>query len=504
MTASILTALPSAMALLPRDALGADSETFAIGDRALQAPPMVCLQWGDVSGAHSVVPTPRIRDALFHLFERTRSQIWFHNGCFDIAVILEWYPELRDLVWQALLECRVLDTMFLQRMIQIARGDIGGPLGLDKVCLQYGLPPPTKEIAATCPFTGNTVDVRTSFGLWYGADSIPDPWFSYADYDGQIMLPLAARMVERACVPVNGRPPLVRLEDLGQTVRTYVGHHLWRTYGLKVNPAAVSDLAVAAKSALRRLQDAAQVNGFLKPAIASGRVRPDSTRPEDPKKAATWDKQQGRVRAHAAALAAGHRAPKVCPVALETRPAGPKAPPKKIAAWDKRAAKHRGCPGCKLQRLNADGTPAWSKNTTALKAAVTLAYEGRPPLTEPKKDKKTGKMSGGGQVATSRHVLQDSQNHELEAWGQYNEYVSLMSKDMLIFARGVVHTRIGVTNNLRQSSSDPNCLNFRRTSFYFAACPTCDYELSVDPDTAAKVAKKTVVLTCPNCESDHK
>lgn len=505
--------LPSAMALLPRDALGADSETFAIGERALQAPPMVCLQIGDTAGSHDVLITRRCRDGLYHLFDRQRSQIWFHNGPFDIAVALEWYaePELIELIWTALLEGRVFDTMYLQRMVQIARGDIGGPLGLDAVTQHYGVRPPSKHIEATVPaghpsgLGGTAVDVRTSFGLWYGAESIPEPWYGYADYDGEVMLPLVARMVERHCTPkptAPGRPaayPLVRLEDLAQTVQTYVGHHLWRTYGLKVNPAAVADLGAAARAAMLRLQDAARTNGFLKPSlIGSTKPANPARRPADPKKAATWDKREAKKAAHAAARVAGRPETRVCPVRNESRPA---ESGKKQDAWDRRAAKHTSCQGCKTQLMAADGALQWSKDTRALKAAVTSAYEGHPPLTEPKKDKKTGKRTGGGQIAISRHVLQDSQNHELEAWSQYNEYAALLAKDMPIFARGVVHTRIGIANTLRITSSDPNTLNFRRNSFYFATCPSCGHEVSVDGDTAAKVKKGKLVLACPGCET---
>lgn len=490
--APLAAPLPSAMSLLPRDALGGDSESFAIGERALQAPPTVCLQIGDHNGAHEVLITRRVRDGLYHLFDRKRSQIWFHNGPFDVACFLEWYPEpeLVDMIWTALLEGRVLDTMYLMRLAQVARGDIGGPLGLDAVAQMHGVRPPTKAIEAVVPaghpsgLGGTTVDVRTSFGLWYGAEEIPEPWFSYADYDGEVMLPLASRMVERYCTlkPGGGKFPMVRLEDIGMVVRNYVGHHLWRTYGLKVNPKAVADLAGAARAALVRLQDAARINGFLKPRFAT------------------------RVEV-AAAAARGHKSPLVCPVRWESRPevpaekgaAIPEKLAKKLAAWDKRAAKHANCPGCKAQLVDPDtGALQWKKDTKALKAAVVRAYEGAPPLTEPKKDKKTGKMKGGGQVAISRHVLQDSMNEELERWSEYNEWAALMAKDMKIFARGVVHTRIGIANTLRITSADPNTLNFRRTSFYVAACPTCDYEATVDP---REYKGASTVILCPICEA---
>jgi hypothetical protein len=220
-----------------------------------------------------------------------------------------------------------------------------------------------------------------------------------------------------------------------------------------------------------RLQDVAQINGFLKPA------RPD--------------RKKGTTKSTSA----------FCPVRYESRPteAG-----KKQDAWDRRAAKHARCAGCQFQAIDpATGELVWSKDTKALKAAVTRAYEGKPPLTEKKKDKATGRMKGGGQIATARHVLQDSGNEELEAWSQYNEFGALMSKDMKIFAQGLVHTNWSVTNNLRPISSGPNILNFRRNSFYFGTCPNpdCGFEMTLDPDQLKKNGSKPI--PCPACEMEN-
>lgn len=489
--------------LLHPTAIGGDTETYPIGDRGLQAPPIVCAQWGvidivpptpSVLGSaaqwvirHAVEITRRVRDAVAWMFSREHEQIWFHNAPFDLAVILEWYPELTDLIWQALEDGRVFDTMYLQRMAQIATGVFGGPLGLDMVALQYGVRPPNKNIWTphpTDPRFGQglcfpekgpgLVDVRTSFGLWDGAEEIPEPWFGYADYDGEVMLPLAARMVKRWCIPQPGQQyPVVRLEDLAQTVRTYFGLGLSRTYGLLVDQSKVGGLERVARSALGRLHEAAKLNGFLKPKFATG--------------------AQSRAQA-----AAGHKPEMVCPVRWESRPGDDN--PKKQAAWDRRAAKHKGCPGCRVQLRDETGTPVWSKDTKAIKAAVSAAYGGKPPLTEKKKDKKTGKMKGGGQIATSRHVLQDSANEELMAWSEYNEWNTLQAKDFPIFRRGVVHTRIGIANTLRPTSSDPNVLNFRRDSFYVGECETCGYETSLDDDQIA-ASKKGKVLPCPICDA---
>lgn len=460
-------------------AIGVDTETFQFG-RALMAPPIVCAQWGQLDAAadggvrHAVEITRRVRDAIAWIFSREHEQIWFHNGPYDCCAAVEWYPELAPLIWQALEDGRVFDTMYLRRLVQIAIGDSGGPLGLDMVTQIYGVPPPTKQITAV--WGGREYDVRTSFGLWYGAEEIPEPWYGYADYDGISTIQLAARMVRKHCVAAPGKShPQVRLEDLAWLCRREFSHNLIRCYGLRVNPAAVGGLRKVAISALGRLHEAATINGFLYP-------------------------KKAKRKEAAAVIAAGGTPPTFCPVPYEKVPeGGTPAGDKRLAAYRRRVERHKDCPGCQHQATDPrTGKLAWTKNTRALKAAVTAAYDGRPPMTEPKKDKKTGKMTGGGQIATARHVLQDSHNEELVRWAEYNEWNALMSKDMKIFEHSPVHSSFGIANSTRPTSYDPNILNFRRTSFYIAECPGCGYETTIDPRDIGKV-KKTG-LQCPHCE----
>jgi hypothetical protein len=469
--------------------IAVDTETCRF-DRAFMAPTVVCLQWGTPDGTHAVVPTPGVAAAIEWIFGVDPvtgaphfEQIWFHNGPFDIAALLEWYPHLSTLIWAALEAGRIFDTMYLQRMIQIARGDVGGPLGLAPVAESYGLPPPTKEIAAE--WEGRTYDVRTSFHLWYGAEVIPEPWYSYADYDGIVTIQLVERMVRRYCVPAPGQKyAMVNLADLAETTRKYVCLGLSRAYGLRVNSDAVAVLKGAAKVALLRLRETALELNLIRPVAA--------TRKE---------------------VAAGLRGADVfCPVRYERRPVAPIDPKKlatwnpdtladKVRVWERRQAKHANCVGCKWQaRDEVTGDLSFSKNTDVLKALVVKAYEGKPPITEAKKGK-DGTKTGGGNISTSRDTLQDSENEELMTWAQYNEWGALMSKDMKIFANSPVHTNFGLANTMRPTSSNPNILNFRRTSFYIATCdnPTCGYEETLDPrDSNAKAGK---TMKCPICEA---
>lgn len=472
--------------VLHPSAIAPDVETFRF-EGALMAPPIVCTQWaiheGEGNIKSDVVITRRCEEIINWIFDEEHEQIWFHNGLYDMACMMEWYPKLKRKIWQALTDGRVLDTMWLQRMIQIAKGQVGGPLGLDVVTKLWGVPPPTKEIDATHPdYPGITFDVRTSFGLWYMAEEIPDPWWSYADYDSVATLRLAAHQVAQFCAPhPKHKYPVIRLEDLAFIIRQRYGLYLSRTYGLRVDKVAVSDLARAARGAMARLQEAAIHNGFLKPQPA--------TRAE---------------------IAAGRVAPmKFCKAEFEHPPEKPKRKkkdtdeqfekklaqyPKKLEAYRKRQEKHEDCQGCAVQALDDHREPSWKLDTKVLKARIIEAYEGEPPLTEPTKQK-DGTFSGGGDVSRSRDTLQDSQDAELEAWAEYNEWATLRNKDLPIFENSPVHTHFGMANTFRPTSSGPNILNFRRTGFLIGSCGECGHEMTIDP----RQYKKGKDILCEAC-----
>lgn len=470
----------SSLSVLPTGAIAPDVETFCFA-RAMMAPPIVCAQWAkpvatEPDGiAHAVEPTARVRDALHWIFSREHDQIWFHNGPYDISCALAWYPDVGPAIWQAFDEGRILDTMYLQRMGQILQGQMG-PLALDLVTQMYGIPPPSKDTQGTHPdYPGKVFDVRRSFGLWYNAPEIPEPWHSYADYDGVATLRLAARQCARYCQAAPGKHSAIRLEDLAFVTRTYFGLNLSRIYGMRVDPRNVSTLANAANSAMNRLREAAVINRFLKPEPASRE-----------------------------AIASGDVADKgFCKTQYE-HPPRPGRPQKEQEAYRRRQERHKDCPGCAVQALatGPDGLvePSWKLDTRSLERVVTLAYDGRPPLTEPQKGE-DGRKTGGGRVSRSRDTLQDSGHEELMSWSEFNEWGALKNKDLKIFQNSPVHTNFSVTNNLRPASSAPNILNFRRKGFLVAVCPNpaCGFEMSVDTSTY----NKGDVLMCPACEGEE-
>ena len=494
-------------------AIAPDCETFYF-DRARMSPPIVCWQWAkaDLNNVgkiiSAVVPTKQCEEAIAWTFSREHEQIWFHNGPFDVCCVLEWYPRLRDLVRQAFLDGRIQDTMLLLRLAQIARGQIGGRLGLDAACEAEGIPPPQKAIEATHPdYPGVVFDVRTSFGLWYNAPAIPDPWHSYADYDGVATLRLAGRYVGRFMVPPKGKEhPLVTKPALDWLIRRTWGLHLESVYGLRVNPDKVTVLLDAARGTLKELRTAAAANEFIY------------------RKAAT------KREIDAGAVVRGEDGV-FCPVAVERRPR--KSPPgfdavweewldanaedpetlrtykdrpvcpdaeyeQELSRWVKRRVKHLDCPGCKIQKLNDDGQPAWCINQANVKEAVVRAYDGNPPLTEAKKQK-DGSFSGGGNISISKGTLEDSGDHDLEEFGAYREAAKVLNTDRKIFASSPVHPRHGIANTGRPTASNPNTLNFRRGGWLALQCESCGFSKAVELN---QTNKKTVHL-CPVCEAPN-
>ncbi len=240
-----------------------DTETFTFRP-GLQAPPVVCLQWalpdtqatpGDPKAAVEV--TKDVRDAFAWVLEH--DEIISHHGPYDFLCIAEWYPEFRPAIVRAFADGRVWDTMIFERLVEIALGLPRGDLGLDSVARKYGLPPPDKHTEATLD-DGVTYDVRTSFGLWYMQDEIPDPWHGYALYDGIATIGIKERQQRRW-----GK--LIHPEYLAKVCRTHFARTWDRGYGLRVNPDAVADLERVVDGTIDRLREEALRLGFIRPKL---------------------------------------------------------------------------------------------------------------------------------------------------------------------------------------------------------------------------------------------
>jgi len=95
-----------------------------------------------------------------------------------------------------------------------------------------------------------------------------------------------------------------------------------------------------------------------------------------------------------------------------------------------------------------------TKDMKAIRAAVVTAYGGRPPLS------KSGKS-----IATDKISLQDSGDPLLQNFSRYGEWSAVLNKDVKMLEAGTrwpVHTRFGLADGTRTTSSGPNTQNFRR------------------------------------------
>lgn len=102
---------------------GCDSETAPISPGCL-APPLACVSYCDYTLSPGLLHWTECFEFLRDLLKN--KAMVFHNGPYDLCVFAAQFPELLELVFQALFEHRVTDTMLNQRLIDIARGELNG------------------------------------------------------------------------------------------------------------------------------------------------------------------------------------------------------------------------------------------------------------------------------------------------------------------------------------------------------------------------------------------
>lgn len=146
-----------------------------------------------------------------------------------------------------------------------------------------------------------------------------------------------------------------------------------------------------------------------------------------------------------------------------TRNWGMRTDPEKLDQLRKETQKHVD----ELRALAQEAglvRPDGSRDMKAIRAAVSAAYDGRPPMTEEARSRKSSKPFVP-QVSTSKVTLQESGDFILEQFAEYGEWSAVQNKDLKLLARGVefpIHTKFGVADTTRSTSSDPNMQNFRR------------------------------------------
>lgn len=128
--------------------------------------------------------------------------------------------------------------------------------------------------------------------------------------------------------------------------------------------------------------------------------------------------------------------------------------------------------------LRADGT----RDMRAIKAWVSRAYDGRPPITDTGEQKlKDGEFddeeqaAAAGYVSTAAATLKESGDYCLEQFAEFGEWSAVLKKDVKMFetitlddgteiarAGMPVHTKFGIADTTRSTSAKPNVQNPRK------------------------------------------
>jgi hypothetical protein len=239
-----------------RACVGLDSETCLIRP-GLMSPPVVCTAFYYPEGSGPrLYATGDQWAPLLELFENPRRLIVGHNIGYDVCCYLEWAPaeirtRLRRAIFQAYDEDRVLDTMLAQRLVEIETGDKRGRLGLDMLCLAYGLHVSKEEREE------DGREVRLSYGRYLGrplSDYTPKA-IAYALGDPTVTWKLFERILSRG---------LVSRRALGKMARTDLALKLTSAFGLCTDAARVDALEATARARIGELQAIMLENGFMR------------------------------------------------------------------------------------------------------------------------------------------------------------------------------------------------------------------------------------------------
>ena len=110
--------------------------------------------------------------------------------------------------------------------------------------------------------------------------------------------------------------------------------------------------------------------------------------------------------------------------------------------------------------------PDGSKDTKVIKQAVWDAYGESPPLAKTGQQRvKDGLPWELKHIATNKVALADSGEPRLEGFAKYGEWAAVLNKDIDMLRGGLelpIHTRYGMADTTRTTSSGPNMQNFRR------------------------------------------
>ncbi len=216
-----------------------DLETCLIRP-ALPAPPPVCITWDDGERLGLNVKEEIAPAAYGALCDDNAG----HNIAYDMGVILEWFPELQELIVRAYEEDRVFDTMLLERLGQITGQARMGPLALDEVAVRWGFPRMEKDDA-----------IRLTFGQFLFGKPLTPRHEAYAIGDATQTRDLINRQLKH----IN-----VTRKDLAEMSRTAFWRHMISARGLRTDPAKIEQLKVETQKAIKQHRGLALENKFIR------------------------------------------------------------------------------------------------------------------------------------------------------------------------------------------------------------------------------------------------
>jgi len=244
-----------------------ETERFAPG---YMAPKPVCLTWahdqdfltfgpGVGSRLHTdeysfgICATSEIWNAAQHVLQKVSCG---HHIVYDLGCLVAHYADLVVPVLQALKENRIIDTMILERLAEIYKGDGRGPLGLSFIGQKYGLP------ALAGKSEDEEVDsIQCSYGPLLGApiEAYTKEQIQYATLDAIHDLRLFRRQEIKWL-----QPQKVFWNDLAELNRRAFWLHMAHCRGLRTDPYSIEELFEVTSAEIKEFQSEFVKLGFLR------------------------------------------------------------------------------------------------------------------------------------------------------------------------------------------------------------------------------------------------
>jgi hypothetical protein len=226
--------------------VGADTETKLFGPGNM-APRLVCLQWAEPGRAACLVNRWDAAEVARGWFSDPELLTVWHNASYDLAVLAALEPSLLPLIFRALRENRVTDTMWRQKLADIGRGCYRGfsrngawiPLQYDlgSVGRRHGVPVDKDD-----PWRmryGELYDTPVQDWPREALDyALKDPVATLAAYEGQ---------------RTRYEPGLL-VDEFSQT-RKFFALHLCAAWGLRTSLRGVMQLEEATLAEIDRLSE---------------------------------------------------------------------------------------------------------------------------------------------------------------------------------------------------------------------------------------------------------